>query len=51
MKKKYPKCAFKLFFKLYTFAPASGLSNEILCTLVAQETAKLPNVKVGGIAE
>ena len=49
MKKKYPKSAFKLFFKLNSFAPVSGLSNEILCTLVAQETAKLPNVKVGDL--
>ena len=46
---KIPKCAFKLFLKLNPFAPVSGLSNEILCTLVAQETAKLPNVKVGGL--
>ena len=37
------------FFKLNSFAPVSGLSNEILYTLVAQETAKLPNVKVGGL--
>ena len=40
---------FKLFFKLNPFFPVSGLSNEILFTLVAQETAKLPNVKVGGL--
>ena len=48
MKKKYPKSAFKLYFKLNSFAPVSGLSNEILCTLVAQETAKLSNVIIGG---
>ena len=32
---------------LNPIAPISGISNEILCILVAQETAKLPNVKVG----
>ena len=35
--KRYPKCAFKPFFKLNEFAPVSGLSNEILCTLVVQD--------------
>ena len=49
MKKKYPKRAFKLFFKLNPNVPVLGLSNDILCTLVAPETAKLPNVKVKGL--
>ena len=49
MKKKIPKSALKLFFKLNPIAPISGLSNEILCILVAQETTKLPNVKVGDL--
>ena len=30
-------------------APISGLSNEILYILVAQQTVKLPYVKVGGL--
>ena len=29
---------------LNPYASESGLSNEILCILIAQETAKLPNV-------
>ena len=29
--------------------PFSGILNEILCILVAKETAKLPEVKVGGL--
>ena len=37
------------YFMLNPFAPISGLSNEILCILEAQETGKLPNVKVGGL--
>ena len=49
MEKKYSKSAFKLFFTLNPFAPVLGLSNEILCNVVAQETAKLPHVKVGGL--
>ena len=49
MEKKYLKSAYKLFFKLIPFAPVSGISNEILCTLVAQETVKLSHVKVGGL--
>ena len=39
---KYPKSALKVFFKLNLIAPVSGVSNEILCILAAQETAKLP---------
>ena len=46
---KILKSAFKLFFKLNPFAPVSGLSNEIIFTLLAQEAAKLPNVKVGSL--
>ena len=46
MKKKYPKSAIKLIFQLNPFAPVSQLLNEIPCTLLGQETAKLPNVKV-----
>ena len=49
MEEKHSISAFKLFFKVKTFAPVLGLSNEILCILVAQETAKLPNAKVGGL--
>ena len=48
MEKIYPKSGFKLFFKLNTLVPVLGLSNKIPYILVAQETAKLPNVKVGG---
>ena len=36
-------------YVLNSIALISGLSIEILCILVAQETAKLPNVKVGGL--
>ena len=32
-----------VFFKLNTIAAISGLSNEILCIIVAQEAAKMPN--------
>ena len=49
MSGKNLKNAVKFFFKLNLIAPISGLSNEILCILVAQETAKLPNVKFGGL--
>ena len=49
MEKKYPKSALKFFFKLHITVPVSGLSNEILCILVAQENAKLPKVKVVGL--
>ena len=49
MEKKYLKSAVKLFFKLNPIAPISGLSNEILCILVAQETVKLTILKVGGL--
>ena len=44
---KYPKSALQLFFKLNLIALVSELSKEILCILVAQETAKLPKIKVG----
>jgi len=46
---KYPKSVFKPFFKLNPFSPISGLSNEAPSTPTAQETAKPPNVKVGGL--
>ena len=36
-------------FKLNRLFPVSGFSNEVLCTLVSQGTAKLLNVKVGGL--
>ena len=49
MEKKYPKSAFKLFFKLNPIALVTGISNELLYTIVAQETVKLPNIKVGGL--
>ena len=39
----------KLFFRLNLIAPIPRLSNEILCIVVAQGTAKLPTVKVGGL--
>ena len=47
MEKEYPKSAIKFFFKLNSNAPApvSGLSNEILCNLVAQSLVKLWEVK------
>ena len=48
MEKKYPKSVFKLFFKLNSITKISGLSDEILCILEGQETAKLLKVKVGG---
>ena len=38
---KYLKVAIILFFKLKSNFQISGLSNEILCILVAQETTKL----------
>ena len=47
--KKYLKSAFKPFFNLDPIPLISGLLNEILCILVAQETAKLPYVKVGDL--
>ena len=46
MEEKFFLSAVKLFFKLNPMAPISGLSNEILCILVAQETIKLLNVKL-----
>ena len=39
----------RLFFKLNEIGPCSGLSNEILYTLLDQENVKLPDVKLGGI--
>ena len=45
MGKRYPKSAFKLFFKLNPFSPVSRLSNEILYFLLAQEAVKLINVR------
>jgi len=48
LEKNYPKSAFKLFLKLNFIAPVSGLSNEILCILLAQETPKKLEVRVGG---
>ena len=39
------KSAVKLFFKLNSIEPISGFPNEILCTLVAQETTKIQKVK------
>ena len=42
------KC-FKLIFKQNPFAQISGLSNEVLCTLVAQEATELPSVKFGDL--
>ena len=38
-----------LFNKQTSIAPISGLSNEILCILVAQRTSKLWEVKVAGL--
>ena len=49
MEKKYVKCAIKPFFQLNPIAPISELLNEILFILVAQETAQLQDVKVGGL--
>ena len=48
---KYLKSAVKIFFKLNLIAAISRLSEDILCVFVAQETAKLPNVKVGGLTK
>ena len=45
----YPKSAVTLFFKVNSFAPVSGVSNEILYTFLVQGTAKLPNVKFGSL--
>ena len=49
MGKKYLKVPSNSLFKLNPIAPISRLSNEVLYILVFQETAKLPNVKVGGL--
>ena len=51
LEKKVPLKCFKLIFKLYAFAPVSRLSNEVLCTIVAQATAELPSVKNGGLKQ
>ena len=42
------KC-FQTFLKFNPFAPVLGLSNEVVCILVAQESAELPSIKVGGL--
>ena len=47
---KKPLKVLSKFFKQNQFAPVSGLSNEVLCTLVAQATAKLPEVKLDIVA-
>ena len=44
---KYLRRAVKLFFEMNPIGPILGLSNEILCILVAQGAAKLPKVKFG----
>ena len=49
MEKKYLKVLSNSYFILNPISPLSELSNETLCILVAQETVKLPNVKVGGL--
>ena len=46
---KIPLKCFKLIVKQNPFAPVLGLSNELVCTLVAQESAELPSIKVGGL--
>ena len=43
---KFLKNAFIPFYKPNTIGPYLGLSNEILCILVAQGVAELPEVKV-----
>ena len=49
MEMKCPKRVVSLFLNLNRIGPCSGLSNNELCILVAQWTAKLPEVKFGGI--
>ena len=44
-----PFKSFKLIILQNQFAPVSGLSNEVECTLAAQETTELPSIKVGGL--
>ena len=39
----------KVIIKLNPIGPCSGLSNELLCILVAQGDAKLPEAKVKGL--
>ena len=46
MEKKLPQKYCQTLFEVKTIDPISELSNEILCVLVAQETAKFANVKV-----
>ena len=46
MEKNTLKVLSNSFLKLNPFAQVSGLSNEILCILVAQRAAKLREVKV-----
>ena len=48
MENRYLKSRIKLFLKLNPIVPKLGISKKILCILVAQETAKLSNLKVGG---
>ena len=43
------KSAVTLFFKLNPIGPCLVVSSEILCVLVAQGTAKMPEIKFGGI--
>ena len=45
MEIKCLKSAVMLFFKLNPVGPYLGLSNEVLCILVAQGASKLPEVK------
>ena len=49
VKRKYLKILSNSYFMLNPITPISGLSNEILFILVAQETAKLPKIKFGGL--
>ena len=46
---KYLEVVVTLFIKLNLIDTCSGLTNEILCILVAQEATKLPEVKIGGL--
>ena len=47
VEKKHLKSDVKTLFYLNLITSISGLSSEILCIFLAQETSKLPNVKVG----
>ena len=48
MEIEYTKTASHYFFKLNSIDPSSGLSNILLCILVAQGAATLSAVKAGG---